>query len=87
MGQELNEKKEITVSLGVWNGKERNKKEKVVLGLQGSWLLPGGGGSLQSKEIWQLNHTSHPAKALLAAPCGHLCEDRSWEEAASLHVF
>lgn len=46
MGQELNEKKEITVSLGVWNGKERNKKEKVVLGLQGSWLLPGGGGLL-----------------------------------------
>lgn len=39
----MNEKKGITVSLGVWNGKERNKKEKVALGLQGSWLLPGGG--------------------------------------------
>lgn len=85
MEQELDEKKEITVRLGVWNGMERKEKEKVALGAAGVLAAPGG--SLQSKEIWQLNQTSHPAKALLAAPCGHLCEDRSWEEAASLHVF
>lgn len=41
MEQELDDKKEITVRLGVWNRKERKKKEKVALVLKGSWLLPG----------------------------------------------
>lgn len=41
VGQEFDEqKKEITVKLGVWSGVERKEKERVALGLQGSWLLP-----------------------------------------------
>lgn len=41
VGQEFDEqKKEITVKLGVWSGVERKEMERVALGLQGSWLLP-----------------------------------------------
>lgn len=69
-------------------GLERGgKKGEGKGGFGAAGILAAPLGSLQSKEIWQHNHTPHPAKALLAAPNGHLCEHRSREEAATLHVF
>lgn len=64
--------------LGIWMGMERRKKEKVAPGCSPELLT--------NQQIRHIYPSSHPVKALLVAPSGHLCEHRSWEEATGLHI-
>lgn len=69
-----------------WDLEWDRRKEERKGGSGAAGILPTPQGSWQTQEIQYLYPTAHAVKVLLAAPSGHLCEHRSWEEATGLHV-
>ena len=71
----------LGVKMGRWE-ETGEKKEEAGAGMQS----PAGLHSLGSRLSMGSHSHLLAFKALLVAPDSHLCEHRSWEEAAGLHV-